>query len=151
MSRVYEKMRTGQKGFIRCDKGSDNRIVERTDTAPSRLNTELPNAETKRSEPKTKPLNSKTVTSEEARMKSASTPSVPIWAIAGKGGVGVVAALLCEALAQRELKVVAVDLDLAGLICTAYWCAISRSDNHKFLSHEQADVSECAVPTVIPT
>ena len=50
-------------------------------------------------------------------MSAVSTPSVPIWAVAGgKGGVGksVVAALLCEALAQRELRVVAVDLDLAG-------------------------------------
>ena len=41
----------------------------------------------------------------------------PIWSIAGgKGGVGksVLVALLCEALAKRELRVVALDLDLAG-------------------------------------
>ncbi|MGB0647576.1 MAG: P-loop NTPase, partial [Bradymonadia bacterium] len=41
----------------------------------------------------------------------------PIWSIAGgKGGVGksVLVALMCEALAKRNLRVVAIDLDLAG-------------------------------------
>ena len=47
-----------------------------------------------------------------------SAVSMPVFPLGGSGGKGVgksvVAALLCEALAQRELRVVAVDLDLAG-------------------------------------